>query len=163
ENGGCPNFPLTDACSPNAPGVMFSNYMDYVDDACMNIFTLGQSTRMNAAVAGPRASILTSNACQPVGITPISSEVPDNFVLNQNYPNPFNPSTNITFSIPKSSFVTLKVYDISGKEVSVLVNENLQSGTYNADWNASGFATGLYFYTIEADGFRQTRKMILTK
>lgn len=107
----------------NASGVMFSNYMDYVDDACMNIFTLGQSTRMNAAVAGPRADLPTSNACLPVGIIPISSEVPDNFVLNQNYPNPFNPSTNISFSIPKSSFVTLKVYDISGKEVSVLVNE----------------------------------------
>ena len=123
----------------------------------------GTINKNECSFAGPRASLLTSNACLPVGIIPISSEVPDNFVLNQNYPNPFNPSTNITFSIPKSSLVTLKVYDISGKEVSVLVNENLQSGTYNADWNASGFATGLYFYTIEADGFRQTRKMILTK
>ncbi len=163
ENGGCPDFPLTDACSPNAPGVMFSNYMDYVDDACMNIFTLGQSTRMNAAINGPRASLLTSNACVPVGIIPISSEVPENFVLDQNYPNPFNPSTNITFSIPRSTFVTLKVVDISGKEVAVLVNQVLQSGSYKADWNATGFATGLYFYSIEADGVKQTKKMILAK
>ncbi len=163
ENGGCPNFPLTDACTPNAPGVMFSNYMDYVDDACMNIFTLGQSTRMNAAINGPRASLLTSNSCVPVGIIPISTEVPENFVLDQNYPNPFNPSTNITFSIPKSSFVTLKVVDISGKEVAVLVNQTLQSGSYKADWNAAGFATGLYFYTIEADGIKHTKKMILAK
>ncbi|MBK8982950.1 MAG: T9SS type A sorting domain-containing protein [Ignavibacteria bacterium] len=163
ENGGCPAFPLLDACTTVAPGVMFTNYMDYVDDNCMNIFTIGQSTRMNAALSGPRASLITSNGCTSVGINNISSEVPESFLLQQNYPNPFNPNTNIVFSIPKSSFVTLKIFDIAGKEIATIVNQNLPSGTFKADWNASGFSSGLYLYTIETDGFRQTRKMMLTK
>lgn len=163
NNNGCPGFPHTDACSGAAPGVMFMNYMDYVDDGCMNIFTIGQSTRMNAAIAGPRASLMNSNGCVPLGINTLSTEVPDNFVLQQNYPNPFNPNTNIIFSIPKSSFVTLKIFDISGKEITTLVNQYMQTGTYKVDWYASGYATGMYLYTIETEGYTQTRKMILAK
>jgi Pregnancy-associated plasma protein-A/Secretion system C-terminal sorting domain len=66
ENYGCPNYPLTDACSAASPGVMFMNYMDYTDDACMYFFTAGQSTRMNAVLSGSRASIATSQGCVPV-------------------------------------------------------------------------------------------------
>lgn len=67
ENGGCPSFPRTDACSPNNPGVMFMNYMDYVNDNCMNLFTNGQKTRMRAALNGPRSSILSSTKCSGGG------------------------------------------------------------------------------------------------
>jgi len=66
ENYGCPTFPKTDACSPSAPGVMFMNYMDYVDDACMYMFTVGQKARMQAALSGPRVSLTTSMGCVPV-------------------------------------------------------------------------------------------------
>jgi len=67
ENYGCPNYPKTDACTPSAPGVMFMNYMDYVDDACMNMFTLGQKARMHAAINGARSSLFSSNGCSGSG------------------------------------------------------------------------------------------------
>lgn len=163
ENVGCPTFPKTDACQPVSPGVMFMNYMDYSNDACMNLFTQGQSTRMNAALNGPRASLLTSNGCIPIGITPISTEIPPGFSLQQNYPNPFNPVTNIRFEIPVSSLVTLKVFDAAGNEVSELVNQNLGAGTFNYDFDAGDYPSGVYFYVLSAGEFTATKKMVLIK
>jgi len=87
-------------------------------------------------------------------------------VLNfsyQNYPNPFNPTTTITYSLPKSSLVTLKIYDILGKEVATLVNEEKQSGTYHAVWNAREAASGVYFYKLTAGEYSKVNKMILIK
>lgn len=98
-----------------------------------------------------------------VGINPVSSEVPASFSLSQNYPNPFNPSTNIEFALPKDEFVTLKVYDMLGKEVTALANGNFKKGVYKADWNAEGIGGGVYFYTITAGEFTATKKMILIK
>lgn len=86
-----------------------------------------------------------------------------NFVTVQNYPNPFNPSTTISFSIPEKSFVTLKVYDILGKEVAVLVNEELQSGSFEKTFDASSLASGVYIYRLQAGGITELRKMMLTK
>lgn len=77
ENYGCPGFPRLDACSPTFPGVMSMDYMDYTDDNCMNIFTMGQSARMNAALNGPRNPIITSNGCQNVSGIPIASFTSD--------------------------------------------------------------------------------------
>ena len=88
---------------------------------------------------------------------------PTNFTLEQNYPNPFNPSTTIEFSIPKESFVTLKVYDLLGREVATLVNEKLPTGTYSRVFNAENLSSGVYFYRLEAKNFSQTRKLILTR
>jgi len=88
---------------------------------------------------------------------------PIEFVLDQNYPNPFNPSTIISFSVPQSSFVTLKVYDVLGNEVSTLVNETKEAGKYNISFDASGLSNGVYFYTIKANNFNSTKKMILIK
>lgn len=93
----------------------------------------------------------------------ISQQVPESFNLSQNYPNPFNPSTSIEFSLSKSSFVTLKVYNLIGQEVATLVNENLSAGIYEATWNGSSFESGIYFYKINAEGYQETRKMILIK
>ena len=89
--------------------------------------------------------------------------VPKSFKLEQNYPNPFNPSTKIKFTIPESSNVKIIVYNILGDEIATLVNERLSSGTYTTQWNASGFASGLYFYKIITGKFSQTKKMILMK
>jgi len=92
------------------------------------------------------------------------SQSPDRFILKQNYPNPFNPSTSIEFSIPISEFVTLKVYNILGQEVANLVSNKLTPGNYKYIWDASGFASGIYYYKLFTDnGFVQTRKLILMK
>lgn len=99
----------------------------------------------------------------PIGIQNISSEVPDEFKLTQNYPNPFNPSTNIEFAIPKAAFVSLVVYDLLGREIETLVSKELNAGTYRADWNATKYTSGVYFYKLITEGFSETKKMILAK
>ncbi len=97
------------------------------------------------------------------GIINISTQVPDKFSLQQNYPNPFNPTTNIRFDVAKSSSVRLAVYDIVGREVGVLVNQQLNPGTYEVNWNANGFSSGVYFYKLITGDFTETKKMILNK
>lgn len=97
-----------------------------------------------------------------MGVKKINSFV-ENFKLSQNYPNPFNPTTNIEFDIPKSSFVKMIVYNSLGKEVATLVNEKLSAGSYVADWNGSGYPSGVYFYRIQAGNLNETKKMILLK
>ncbi|MFC2093692.1 T9SS type A sorting domain-containing protein [Bacteroidota bacterium] len=93
----------------------------------------------------------------------ISQQVPESFKLSQNYPNPFNPSTSIKFSLPNSSFTTLKVYNLVGQEIETLVNENLNAGTYEATLNGANLTSGIYFYKINADGYSETKKMMLIK
>jgi len=96
-------------------------------------------------------------------INTISTEVPAKYSLSQNYPNPFNPATSIKFAITKAGFVSLKIYDLTGREISSLVNENLSAGTYNYAYNAANLSSGIYFYTLKADGFSETKKMMLIK
>ncbi len=97
------------------------------------------------------------------GIRTAPSELPKNFGLSQNYPNPFNPGTVIEFRIPQGGFVTLKVYDVLGRVVSTLVSEHLASGVYSREWNAEGFAGGVYYYRLEAGSSSQTRNLVLQK
>jgi len=98
-----------------------------------------------------------------VGISNYSSLVPDKFSLYQNYPNPFNPSTNIRFDIAKSTFASIVVYDILGKEVSQLVNQVLTPGSYQYSFNAGNFPSGIYYYKIQTDQFTDIKKMMLLK
>ena len=98
-----------------------------------------------------------------VSIEHQESSQTNNFSLKQNYPNPFNPTTTINFSIPKTSFVTLKVYDVLGKEIATLVNEEKHAGNYNVKFKANGLPSGIYFYRIIAGEYSQTRKMIIMK
>lgn len=98
-----------------------------------------------------------------IGIQQISTEIPNNYSLSQNFPNPFNPATNIKFQIPKSSSVKLIVYDIVGREVATLVSERLRAGAYQADWNASNYPSGVYFYKLITDEYSETKKMVLIK
>jgi hypothetical protein len=99
---------------------------------------------------------------QPLGIV-TDKEFPKAFVLFQNYPNPFNPSTSISFTLSSKSFVSLKVFDALGREVSVLLSEELPAGTYARQWNGSNLPSGVYFYRLQADKFTETKKLILLK
>jgi hypothetical protein len=98
-----------------------------------------------------------------IGINQLTNEFPTEFNLYQNYPNPFNPATKIKFSIPKSQFVTLKIYDALGREVSTLVNDRVAAGVYSVEWDAAAYPSGIYFYSINAGNFTQTRKMVMVK
>jgi len=88
---------------------------------------------------------------------------PEEFYLYQNYPNPFNPNTKIEFRISDFGFVTLKVYDVLGNEVATLQNEEKPAGTYEIEFNATGLPSGVYFYTLRASSFVETRKMVLLR
>jgi hypothetical protein len=103
-----------------------------------------------------------------VGLTPlivnkVNSMTPTEFKLDQNYPNPFNPSTVISYQLPVTGNVTMKVYNILGKEVATLVNEIKQAGTYEVKFDASNLSSGIYFYRLQAGNYNETRKLILLK
>ncbi len=101
--------------------------------------------------------------CPSTGVEQTSNEVPSEYKLSQNYPNPFNPTTNIEYSIPEESFVELKVFDVLGKEVASLVNEQQQAGVYRADFTADNLSSGMYFARLIANDFTKVVKMILIK
>ncbi|HPS64372.1 MAG TPA: T9SS type A sorting domain-containing protein, partial [Ignavibacteria bacterium] len=93
----------------------------------------------------------------------INNSLPLSYQLSQNYPNPFNPVTKINFVIQKPGLVTLKVYDMLGREVASLINEFKQAGYYSMDFNASGLSSGVYFYKLQANDFTDIKKMVLIK
>lgn len=92
-----------------------------------------------------------------------SESLVNHFVLTQNYPNPFNPSTKISYSIKVEGLVTLKVYDVLGKEVATLVNESKPEGNYEVEFDASKLPSGMYIYKIQSGSFTDAKKMLLTK
>ena len=93
----------------------------------------------------------------------VEVQAPKSYLLNQNYPNPFNPTTRISCSLPEANFVTLKIYDMLGREVSTLVNEMKPAGTFEAEFDASKLSSGTYVYKLNAGGYQTVKKMILTK
>jgi hypothetical protein len=105
----------------------------------------------------------TTESDNPGNGQEVTNIIPKEYALLQNYPNPFNPETSIKFDIPNAGNVKLSIFDITGKEVNVLVNENLNAGTYSFKWNGAQFASGIYFYRVSAGSFIQTRKMVLIK
>lgn len=98
-----------------------------------------------------------------IGIKPISMEVPETYNLYQNYPNPFNQTSIIRFDVARDSKVELKVFDVMGKEVLTPVNQFLRAGTYEVNFDAGYLPSGIYFYQLKADGYLQTKKMMLVK
>jgi hypothetical protein len=97
------------------------------------------------------------------GVGPSSSEIPGDFLLHQNYPNPFNPSTTITYSVSSRQSIVLSICDLLGREVATLVNETKEPGSYEATWDATGQASGMYFYRLKAGEFVATRKLVLVR
>jgi len=97
------------------------------------------------------------------GVASDIGEVPADYFLSQNYPNPFNPSTTLKYELPRSADVTLSVYDMLGREVSMLVNERKQAGTYIVRFDGSGLSSGVYFYRLTAGNFVGTRRGVLLR
>jgi hypothetical protein len=97
------------------------------------------------------------------GIKKLGDLIPEEYNLSQNYPNPFNPATKIGFELPRSSFVNLCIYDIMGRKVETLVNEQLAAGSYEADFHAVNISNGIYYYSLNSGDFTRTRKMVLIK
>ncbi|MFZ4592581.1 MAG: T9SS type A sorting domain-containing protein, partial [Ignavibacteria bacterium] len=133
----------------------------YVPVLSFSYFSNGTSRYLRAATHGRGAYEL--DIFGTVGIQGNNGNIPAEYSLSQNFPNPFNPTTKISYALSKSGLVTLRVYDILGKEVAMLVNEVKNAGNYTVDFSASNFTSGVYFYKIESNGFSDIRKMMLIK
>ena len=142
------------------------------EDADKDGFTNGQELQdpagtWKAGQANPGNSSLVTlpgnSNSKPTAIEKLKLEMPVTYKLEQNYPNPFNPTTTISFSLPAAGFTSLIVYDVSGKEIKSLINEELQAGNYSQKFNADGLSSGIYFYQIKSKDFLQTKKFVLLK
>ncbi len=143
ETYGCPSYPKTDNCTSSFPGIMFMTYMDYTDDECMNIFTLGQKARMLAALNVDRASILTSNGCLSVGID--EAELKN---LVSVYPNPV--STQLAISSRQLAINTMTIYDLLGEKVLAVTPLSLGRGA-GGEADVSSLTPGIYFLKLTSD------------
>jgi len=140
--------------SANSADLPTSIFVDNSGNVCVT----GSCIQSNG-----KGDYMTYKYSSTIGINMLSGEIPSEFTLNQNYPNPFNPQTKIKFSLPKQSFVILKVFDSMGKETESLVSSVLSAGNYEAEFNSKNLSSGVYFYTLTADGFAETKKMVLIK
>ncbi len=139
-------------------------FIDTMFTSISGLTSLYFTDLLTGYVVGSNGVILkTTTGGNLLGIEPISLEVPNKYSLSQNYPNPFNPSTTIKFDIPKESNVKVSVFDILGNEVQSLIDENVKAGEYKVTWDGTNYASGIYFYKLQAGEFTQTRKMLLIK
>jgi len=143
---------------PNVP--MTGNDIVFVNKKYINLW---RDTRLGGQ---PQVYLNVRSYANPdsvVFVNIINTEIPPSFSLSQNYPNPFNPSTTIKFAIPNTTAVKITIYDITGKEMEVIVNEKLQAGTYQTNWSGQSFSSGVYFFKIQAGDFVMTKRMVLIK
>lgn len=123
-------------------------------DSLINLASITPDTNGDGI---PDPTIIITSARENINI------LPKDFALHQNYPNPFNPTTVISYQIPLAGMVNLRVFDILGKEISLLVNEDKHPGYYRVTFDASKFASGVYYYKIQAGDFISVKKMVLVK
>jgi PKD repeat protein len=166
-----PNPENTYVANNNGTDSLISFRNSFLDSLASSFGTSGDSVRCTWRVMAFNGidSVASSNIFavtfvrNPIGISQISSTLPVNFKLFDSYPNPFNPETIIKFDVPKTQLIGLKVFDVMGKEIAVLLNENLTPGTYQYSWNASEFSSGVYYLRMETNGFMDTKKLLLIK
>jgi hypothetical protein len=154
------NYAVQGSYAAQGPGTSsgYASLMDVKWDEKENLYT--------QSMYGWTGEKWTYNGTLPsftAGVEEVASTLPEGFTLSQNYPNPFNPSTKIDFTLPASGFVSLKVYDLLGREMMTLVNEQKTAGTYRATFDASNMPSGTYFYTLKTGSFSETKKMLLVK
>ncbi len=125
-----------------------------------HVYVTGSVSANNPPVSTVMYTVRYSNIN---AIQQISTQLPQSYALSQNYPNPFNPATTVRFDIPKESFVKVAVFNELGQEVTTLVNQDVKAGQYRVTWDASGYASGIYFYKLIANNYVETKKMILVK
>ncbi|MBZ0203526.1 MAG: T9SS type A sorting domain-containing protein [Ignavibacteria bacterium] len=126
-------------------------------------FTAGMTGTYSTVLNGCLVNGVLYGDTSLVGIHLINAKIPSEFSLAQNYPNPFNPNTHIGFRIADFGFVRVTVFDVLGKEVQTLVNQELSLGTYDVDFNGTNLPSGVYYYVLEAGSFSETKRMVLIK
>ncbi|MDZ4712165.1 MAG: endonuclease [bacterium] len=127
---------------------------------------LNQTFSSTLTIANNDSSIavnVTGYSGNSVGVTTVSDQIPVKYSLDQNYPNPFNPETVISYQLTVSSFVTMNIYNSVGKEIASLINQRQNAGSYSVDFDASGYPSGVYFYTLKAGNFSDTKRMIILR
>lgn len=141
-----------------------SNAMN-LDGGENSTMVLGESGVVNSPSLGSEMSISNAIFIRKSDASSIGEDnsLPTKFALSQNYPNPFNPTTNIEYFVSSKSFVTLKIYDMLGREIEILTNDVKEPGKYSVQWNAGNYSSGIYYYKMEAGDFRSVKKMLLIK
>ncbi len=174
-NGIAPGFPIqfvatnqdsaqSSAFSDASTGNITFQVSNKIYNYHLQFINISQTIYSYNIVAHPGDSnVKIQLSTTPLSVKQTSGDVPKQFNLSQNYPNPFNPTTVIEYSLPKSGAVKLAVYDILGKEVASLVNENQLAGSYKVEFNADKLASGIYFYQIRSGNYISTKRMVLLK
>lgn len=157
ENYGCPTFPhnANSTCGSGVDGEMYMNYMDYVDDYCMNMFTAGQAARMQAALNGPRSGLLTSNGCG----SPNSIAKKFNEKSIELYPNPNNGNFTLNFKDSNIKNSTISIFNVLGENVKTIILTNMNT----TQINISEFGIGAYYLQVTAENNTITKKVFVTK
>ncbi len=132
---------------------------------CQTAIAMSTGATLNGAALAQSAVTLDGNAVVRPVVTSVKDDgvVLHEFTLSQNYPDPFNPSTTISFSIASKSVVSLRIFDVLGKEVATIISGELPEGNYSRQWNAAGVKSGVYFYRLQAGSFTETKKLVLLK
>ncbi len=168
------DLPLTVHFTDNSTGTITAWLWSFGDDSTSteqnptHTYNIADTFSVSLTVTGPlnSDSLFRENYIiveDPSTVHNLSDALPTEFKLFNNYPNPFNPSTIIKFSLPKAEFVTLKIYNLLGQELSTLVSEKINSGKYQYNWNAGSLASGVYLYRLQAGEYVKTKKLILVR
>jgi len=132
-----------------------------------DFISIDASTGVGTIVGSVGYKNILGLAYEVTGVTSVEGgedkTIPTEFALSQNYPNPFNPSTTIIYKIPELSFVTIKIYDVLGREVAILINDEKPIGSYEVEFDATAIPSGIYLYRLQAGSFVETKKMVLMK
>jgi hypothetical protein len=151
-----------DSLSPPANQELFDtqySIVSFAEDTAKDLYFIHFSSTAGKIY---KIADTTVTSAEPVSNN-TAGKVPSEYMLYQNYPNPFNPVTGLEFSIPAPGFVSLKVYDIKGRQVSVLVNEDLSPGKYKMNFDGNNLPSGIYFYELSAGEFKETKRMVMLK